>query len=101
MATYHGGSGQLLDRDATMTGKDIDVDILPDFHHEDTDDFENVEWENHTSLAAITRELDDLCHQVQAGEGQPAETLHHIECKLQRPPIAFHPSVPLEPLIHT
>ena len=40
---------------------------------------ENVEEENHTNLAACTRELDDLCHRVQAGEGQPLETLHHIE----------------------
>ena len=45
-----------------MTRKDIDVDILQDFHDEDTDNFENVEHENPTSLAAITRELDDLCH---------------------------------------
>ena len=60
------GSGQPLDRDATMTGKDTDVDILHNFHHEDTDDFENVEQENHTSLAAITWALDDLCHRVQA-----------------------------------
>ena len=62
MATYHGGSGQPLDRDANMTRKDIDVDIPQDFHHEDTDDFENIKHENPTSLAAITRELDDLCH---------------------------------------
>ena len=62
MVTHHGGSGQPLDRDANMTRKDIDVDIPQDFHHEDTDDFENVEHENPTSLAAITRELDDLCH---------------------------------------
>ena len=39
----------------------------------------HVEWENHTNLAALTRELDDLCHRVQAGEGQPVEALHHIE----------------------
>ena len=98
MVTCHGGSGQPLDRDATMTRKDNDVDILQDFHHEDTDDFENVEHENPTNLTAITRELDDLCHQVQAGEGQPTEALHHIEQKLQRPSIALCPSAPLEPL---
>ena len=40
MATCHGDSGHPLDRDATTTGKDTDVDILQDFHHEDTDDFE-------------------------------------------------------------
>ena len=62
MATYHGGSGKPLDRDAITTSKDTDVDIPQQFHHEDTDDFENVEHENHPSLASITRELDDLCH---------------------------------------
>ena len=83
MATHHGGSGQPLDRDATLTGKDTDVNILHNCHHEDTEDFENVEQEkeqeNHTNLAALTRELDDLCHRVQAGESQPAEAQHHIE----------------------
>ena len=84
MATHHGCLGQHLDRDATMTRKDIEVDILQGFHHEDTDDFENVGHESHTSIAAITREMDDLHHQVQAGEGQSVEALHHIEHKLQR-----------------
>ena len=98
MATSHGGSGQSLDRDATMTEKDTDVNITHNFHHEDTDDFENVEQGNHTSLAAITRELDDLCHRFQAGEGQPMDVLHHIEHKIQRLSIALCPSVPLEPL---
>ena len=81
MATQHGGSRQPLDRDATMTGKYTDVNIPHNFHHEDTDDFENVEQEMHTSLTAITRELDDLCYIVQAGEGQATEDLHHIEFK--------------------
>ena len=60
MATHHGGSGQPLDRDANMSRKDTDIKIPQDFHHDDTDDFENVEQENPTRLAAITRELDDL-----------------------------------------
>ena len=98
MATHHGGSGQPLDRDANMTRKDIDVDIPHDFHHEDTDDFENVEPENSTSLAAITSELDDLSYQVQAEEGQPVEALHHIEQKIQRLSLTLHPSAPMEPL---
>ena len=98
MATHHGGSGQPLDKDATMTGKATDVDTLHNFHHGDTDDFENIEQENDTSLATITRHSDDLHHRVQAGERQPAEALHHIECKLQRLSIALHPPAPLEPL---
>ena len=98
MAAYHGGSGQPLDRDAALNGKDTDVNIPHNYHHEDTGDFENVEQENHTNLADLTRELDDLCHRVQAGEGQPTEALYHIEHELQRLPIAFHPSATPEPL---
>ena len=75
ITTHHGGSGQPLDRNATPNGKDTDGNILHDCHHEDTGDFENVEWENHRNLATLTRELDDLCHRVQAGEGQPTEAL--------------------------
>ena len=82
MATCHGGSGQPLDRDATPNGKDTDVNTLHNYHHEDTGNFENVEQENHTNLAALTRELDDLHHRVQAGEGQTMEALYHIEHEL-------------------
>ena len=98
MATYPGGSGQPLDMDTTPNGKDTDVNILHDYHHEGTSDFENVELENYTKLATLTRELDDLCHRVQAGEGQPTEALYCIEHKLQRLSIAFSPLAPLEPL---
>ena len=98
MATNHGGSGQSLGRGAKMTRKDIVVEIPQDFHHEDTDDFENVKQENPTRLAAITRELDDLHHQVQAGEGQPMEAPYHIEHELQRLSISLCPSAPPEPL---
>ena len=98
MATHHRGSGQPLDRDATPNGKDADVNTPHDYHHEDTGDFENVEQENHTNLGGLTRELDDLCHRVKAGEGQPVEALYCIECKLQRLSIALCPSAPPEPL---
>ena len=98
MATHHGGSGQPLDREATPNGKDTDIDIPHDYHHEDVGDFENIEQGNHTSLATLTRELDDLHLRVQAGEGQSAETLYHIECELQRLSIALCSSAPPEPL---
>ena len=80
MATCHRGSGQPLDRDDTPNGKDTEVNLLHGYHHEDTGDFEHVEQKNHTNLATLTRELDDLCRSVQAGEGQPVEALHHMEC---------------------
>ena len=49
MATHHRGTGQPLDRDTTLHGKD--TDILNDYHYEFMDNFENVEQENHTNLA--------------------------------------------------
>ena len=98
IATHHGGAGQPLDRDSTPNGKDTDANILHNYHHEDMDNFENVEQENHTNLATLTWELDDLHQRIQAGEGQPMEVLHHIECELQRLSITLHPSAPLEPL---
>ena len=61
-------------------------------------DFKDWESNNPTGLTAITRELDDLCQQVQAGEGHPSEAVHCIECKLQGLSISLHPSVPPEPL---
>ena len=96
MATCHGGTGQPLDRDATLHAKD--TDIQNDYLHEDMDNFENAEQENDTYLATLTLQLDDLCHRFQAGEGQPAEVLHCIECKLQRLSIALCSSALLEPL---
>ena len=96
MATHHGGAGQHLDRDTAQHGQD--TDILNDYHHEDMDNFENVEWENHTYLAILTWDPDDLCHRVPAGKGQPTEALNCIECKPQRLSIVLHPSAPPEPL---
>ena len=98
MATCHEGPGQPLDRDDTPHEIDTEVNIPHDYHHEDTGDFETIEQENQTKLANLTWELDDLCHRVQAGESQPMETLHCIECKLQKLSIALCPSAPLKPL---
>ena len=42
--------------------------------------------------------MDNLCHRDQAGEGQPTEALHHIECNLQILSIVLYPSALLEPL---
>ena len=58
MATHHGGAGQSLDRDPTP--HEQGTDILSDYHHEDMDNFENMEHENHTTLKALTRDLDNL-----------------------------------------
>ena len=58
MATHHGGTGQPLERDPTPHGQD--TDILSDYHHDDVDNFKNVEHENHTTLKALTRDLYHL-----------------------------------------
>ena len=85
MPTHHGGTGQPLDGDDTPHGKDTKVNIPHDYH-QDTDDFETIEQENHTTLANLIWELDDLHYRVQAGEGQPMEALYQIECELQNNP---------------
>ena len=84
MATCHEGSGQPLDMDISVTREaheaaDTDVEDTQDFHPVETDLFEDLEHNNPTRLTAITRELDDLCQQVQAEKGQPSDALNHIE----------------------
>ena len=84
MATHHGGSGNPLDRDIAMTRDnrqpgDTNAQVMQDFHCVETDHFEDSEHNNPTRLTAITRELDELCQQVQTEEGQPLEALNCIE----------------------
>ena len=62
MATHHGGSGQHSDRDINVHKMtDTEIEHAQEFHHINTDDFEDSETDNPTRLTAITRELDDLC----------------------------------------
>ena len=68
MAIHHGGQGNLLDRDIDPTSENqtttvTDIEDTQDFHPAETDHFEDLELNNPTKLAAITRELDDL-HQL-------------------------------------
>ena len=58
MATHHRGAGQPLDVDPTP--HEQGTDILSNYHHEDMDNFKNVEHEKHTTLKALTKDLDDL-----------------------------------------
>ena len=58
MATHCGGAGQPFDRDPPPYGQG--TDILSDHHHEDMDNFQNVKHETHSTLKALTRDLDDL-----------------------------------------
>ena len=95
MATCHGGAGQPSDRDPTLPTQGTDI---PSNHLEDMDNFENVEQENYTTMKALTRNLDDLQHQVGTAEGQPMEAIHHLECNLNRLSLTFQPSAPPKPL---
>ena len=84
----HGGLGQPLDRVTNVTREeqpvvDTNVEDLQHFHPEETNHFEDAEFDNPARLTAITRELDDLHQRIQAEEGQPTEYLHCIEQELQ------------------
>ena len=59
MATYHGGTGQPFNRDITLHGQD--TNIPNDYRHDDMDNIDNTEQENHTNLAILMQDLDDLC----------------------------------------
>ena len=66
MATHHGGSRQLLDRDTNVIREahkvvNTDIEDMQNFHPVDTNHFEDLEHNNPARLVAITRELDDLC----------------------------------------
>ena len=95
MATHHEGAGQPSDRDPNLPKQGTDI---PSNHLEDMDNFENVEHENHTTLKALTRNLDDLWHRVKNAEGQPMEAIHCLECDLHRLSLTLQPSAPPEPL---
>ena len=76
--------GQPFDRDVNVTREeqpvvDTHVEVPQDFHPEDMNHFEDIQHDNPTRLTAISRDLDDLCQGIQAKEGQPTESLHHIE----------------------
>ena len=95
MATHDGGAGQPSDRDPNLPEQDTDI---PSNHLEDIDNFENVEHENHTTLKALTRNLDDLWHRVENAEGQPMEAIHHLKCEIHRLSLTLQPPAPPEPL---
>ena len=98
MVTCQGGAGQPLDRD--ITPHEQDTDILNDYHHDNMDNFENVEQENHTALKALTQDLDDLWHRVETVKDHHTETINNMEYELHRLSLAFCISAPPEPLDH-
>ena len=102
IATCHGGAGCPLDRGIDIHAEDqghADIDNENIYSSNATVALGGPEAEghpkdpvcnNHNRLTALTREINDLCQWVEAGEGQPAETLDHIEHELQNLSIALH-----------
>ena len=68
MATHHGGAGQSFHRDTVQHGQDSD--IPNDYHHENMNNFENMEQENNTNLAILTRHSQCLCCDCSTIEGE-------------------------------
>ena len=62
------------------TPHEQDPDTPSEYHHEDIDNFENMEHENHTTLKTLTRELDHLWYRIETAEGQPTEAINCLEC---------------------
>ena len=111
MATHHSGAGWPLDRginlnteDSEPTGIDNDNESThcsdtaialgePEAEGHPNDPI----YSNHDKLMALMREINGLCQWVEAEEGQPAESLDCIECKLQNLSIGLPPTPPPTP----
>ena len=113
MATHHGVAGCPLDRGlGILTEVPEHADIDNDSTHISDATValggpvtvghpEHPVYNNQDRLTALMREINDLCQRIAAGEGQPAETLDHIQCELQNLSIAIHqphPPAPAGPL---
>ena len=58
MATHHGGTGQPPER--IPISHEQDPNTPSKYHHEEMDNFENVEHETHTTLKILTGEIDQF-----------------------------------------
>ena len=112
MATHHGGAGCPLDRDIDLH---VEEAMYIDNNNDSTHGSDAIValggpeaecypddpiYSNQDKLMALIRGINDLSQWVEAGEGQPAESLDHIECKLQNLSIGLHPPhppIPTEP----
>ena len=109
MGIHHGGTGHPLDRGMDIHAVDPEhTDIDNESTHssdatvalgrpEAEGHPEDPVYNNHNKLTALMREINNLQQWVEAGEGQPAETLDHIECELQNLLVTFHPPPPPTP----
>ena len=109
MATCHGGVGHPLDRGINLNVEEpepTDIDNESSHSSDTTVTLGGPEAEGHPKnpvystpdkLMTLMREIIDLHQQVEAGEGQPPESLDCIECKLQNLLISLHPQPPPTP----
>ena len=120
MVTHHGGAGCPIDGDIDLHTEDTETTNL-DHDNESTSGSDTTvalggpEAEGHPNelisgnqarLTTLMREINDLHQWVEAGEGQPAESLDHIEWELQNLSLAFQPppspkpTAPFREVIH-
>ena len=109
MATHHGGARCPLNRGIDLHTEDPEsTDIDNESTHssnttvalggpEAEGHHKDPVYNNHVKLTTLKREINNLCQQIEAGEGQPAETLDCLECELQNLSIALHPPPPPTP----
>ena len=93
MAICHRGTGCPIDRDTNLQVEDTETTDLDNDNKSTSGSGTTInlggpETEGHPNdlipsnqakLTALTREINDLCQQVEAGEGQPAESWDCIE----------------------
>ena len=111
MATHHRGAGHLIARDnlhiedpeatgmdnnsESISGSDATVALVGLEAEGNTDE---LLPSNEAMLTALTREINDLFQWVEAGEGQPVESLDHIEWELQNLSLMLQPQPPPTPM---
>ena len=113
MATCHRGTGHPLDRGLDILTEDPKHTYIDNESTHSLDATvtlggpeavghpEDPVYGNQDRLTALMREINDLHQRVAAGEGQPTETLDHIQHELQNISTAIHqphPPAPAEPL---
>ena len=113
MASCHRGTGHPIKRgdlhieDPEATGFDNDNDCISGLDAtialgglEAEDKTNELLPSNQTKLMELMRDINDLCQWIEAGEGQPAESLDHIDRELQNLSLTLQPQctpIPTEP----
>ena len=95
MATHHGGTGKLSEKDSDPKENDV---TIHDEYQADINDFENIEPDHHERLRDLTQEIDHSRQKVEANETELMDAINHLECKLNRLALTLYPSAPPEPI---